>query len=344
MIPNQWYAIYESKSLRSDRPVGIKRLGEKLLLWRRPSGQVSCLPDRCSHRGSALSGGAIVGDCVECPFHGLLFGDDGRCRLIPTDGPGKPVPRRFHLQPFMVREKYDLVWLWYGEMRDHYPPIPWIEDRPVLNSESNQSSTHIREVPVHYARYVEASLDVHHVPVLHKSISQGSEKAVQECRAELRGDELDNACLMVWPGGKKTMELLVRLKFPNLLYLDFAERWHGMTIYTPIDEHNTWAFSRFAQSYVRVPLLGKAMVWAHLNFFYWPWVQDREDIPMMKAMQSPRPNPVDWNLCGADKGIALYFKERARLIEQARDCELWPGFTPRPRATLRRGAAIGGEA
>lgn len=56
MIPNQWYVVLDSSQVK-DRPVGVTRLGEKLVFWRDSTGQVSCFRDRCVHRGVELSEG-----------------------------------------------------------------------------------------------------------------------------------------------------------------------------------------------------------------------------------------------------------------------------------------------
>jgi phenylpropionate dioxygenase-like ring-hydroxylating dioxygenase large terminal subunit len=84
MIPNHWYAILESSEVKPGKPVGVTRLGEKLVLWRDAKGQVTCMADLCPHRGVALSIGKLMGDCVECPFHGFRFDPSGRCTLIPA--------------------------------------------------------------------------------------------------------------------------------------------------------------------------------------------------------------------------------------------------------------------
>ena len=34
MIQNQWYIIADSREIRKGRPIGLKRLGEDLVLWR----------------------------------------------------------------------------------------------------------------------------------------------------------------------------------------------------------------------------------------------------------------------------------------------------------------------
>ncbi len=64
MIPNQWYIVMDSSQVKN-KPVGVTRMGEKLVFWRRPKnklhpeGEVSCLRDQCAHRGVQLSKGVI---------------------------------------------------------------------------------------------------------------------------------------------------------------------------------------------------------------------------------------------------------------------------------------------
>ena len=54
MIRNQWYVVLESQEVKH-KPIGVTRMGEKLVFWRDAQGQVHCLRDRCAHRGAALS-------------------------------------------------------------------------------------------------------------------------------------------------------------------------------------------------------------------------------------------------------------------------------------------------
>jgi phenylpropionate dioxygenase-like ring-hydroxylating dioxygenase large terminal subunit len=60
MIRNQWYIIAESRQIKSGKPIGMKRLGEKLVLWRDADGKVCCMQDQCVHRGAGLSIGKLV--------------------------------------------------------------------------------------------------------------------------------------------------------------------------------------------------------------------------------------------------------------------------------------------
>ena len=92
MIPNQWYVLMESKQVK-DKPVGVTRMGNKMVFWRDGEGKVSCLRDRCPHRGVELSKGMVLDGHLQCPFHGFEYDASGRCVLIPANGRNAPVPR-----------------------------------------------------------------------------------------------------------------------------------------------------------------------------------------------------------------------------------------------------------
>jgi phenylpropionate dioxygenase-like ring-hydroxylating dioxygenase large terminal subunit len=90
MIRNQWYVVLESTEVGA-KPVGVTRLGEKMVFWRDQAGKISAAVDRCPHRGVALSVGKVLEDICS-PFHGFnttrrkMHTDpaNGRNGVIPT--------------------------------------------------------------------------------------------------------------------------------------------------------------------------------------------------------------------------------------------------------------------
>ena len=46
-------------------------------------GRAVALTNRCPHRKAPLSDGRVLGDNIECPFHGMLFSPSGSCLDIP---------------------------------------------------------------------------------------------------------------------------------------------------------------------------------------------------------------------------------------------------------------------
>ena len=58
-------------------------LGEPVVLFRDSDGRAAALEDRCRHRHLPLSLGRVVGDTVQCGYHGLQFDIAGDCVGIP---------------------------------------------------------------------------------------------------------------------------------------------------------------------------------------------------------------------------------------------------------------------
>src|SRR5450756_964393 len=175
MIRNQWYGILDAKELRGDKPVGVTRMGEKLVLWRNADGGINCLCDRCCHRGAALSAGKVLHDTVRCPFHGFAYDASGKVVLIPANGKNTPVPERFRVTTYKAVEKYGFIWLWHGEYGTDLPEIPFFPYLWQGFSYGGFSETW----PVHYTRAIENQLDVVHLPFVHTdSIGRGNRTLV----------------------------------------------------------------------------------------------------------------------------------------------------------------------
>ena len=128
MIRNQWYAILESNEVRGGKPVGVTRMGEKLVAWRDSQGKVTVMHDLCPHRGVALSAGEVHGDCIWCPFHGFEYDASGRCTVIPANGRTAPVPKVFKVQTYPTHEAHGLIFIYWGQPEGEAPPPRWFVD------------------------------------------------------------------------------------------------------------------------------------------------------------------------------------------------------------------------
>src|SRR5215217_1764725 len=58
--------------------------GLAVVLYRKADKTVAALEDACWHRLAPLSRGKLVGDEVQCPYHGLRYDSDGRCTFMPA--------------------------------------------------------------------------------------------------------------------------------------------------------------------------------------------------------------------------------------------------------------------
>lgn len=109
---NQWYvAAFSSEVTRE--PIHRLLCDEPVVMYRTEAGKPVALFDRCPHRGMRLSnGGKVIGDNIQCNYHGLQFGSDGLCKLIPSGG----VPTSaLAVQCFPVVEISGWIWFWPGD-------------------------------------------------------------------------------------------------------------------------------------------------------------------------------------------------------------------------------------
>lgn len=122
-----WFIAARSDQVK-DRPLRRIILERPLVLFRDSSRRVSILEDRCPHKHVALSLGRIVGDSIECPYHGLCFSGDGRCTVQPSRGPNEPLPIK-RVPHFLVAEQDDWIWVYLGS-NTAPPPPPRYEKTP----------------------------------------------------------------------------------------------------------------------------------------------------------------------------------------------------------------------
>ena len=160
-------------------PVGEVRplhyFGEDLVAYRDESGELHVLEANCKHLGAHIGhGGKVVGDCVQCPFHGWRWGPDGTNRYIPYQ-PDRP-NRALRLRVFPVREQYDCVFIWHHpdgkepqwEMPDIFRKFPQFETDPAAYYRAYpEFSRRAEREPVHPQIVAENAPDSAHFEYVH---------------------------------------------------------------------------------------------------------------------------------------------------------------------------------
>lgn len=134
-LKEAWYVACTSAELTRRRVVGARILGLGVVVYRSSDGGIAALVDQCLHRGTLLSAGRLVDDCLVCPYHGWRYRADGRVVHIPSqDGRRVPdAPYAFRQRTFAAREAYGLVWVYVGERDASATPIfamPYWRERP----------------------------------------------------------------------------------------------------------------------------------------------------------------------------------------------------------------------
>ena len=123
MVPTGWFQVAWS----SEVPVGaVHRMtyfGRDLVAWRAESGELAVMDAYCEHLGAHLGhGGTVVGEAIQCPFHGWQWSTAGRNVCIPyEDRPniGKKI------RTFPVVERTEAIYVWHDvERRAPYFEVP----------------------------------------------------------------------------------------------------------------------------------------------------------------------------------------------------------------------------
>jgi phenylpropionate dioxygenase-like ring-hydroxylating dioxygenase large terminal subunit len=158
-----WHPVALADELGDAAPLGVSVAGKRWVIVRL-GGQLTALRDVCPHRLAPLSAGAIIGDTLQCPYHGFRFASDGRCVEIPSNGPDARVPAKADAtRAFGVTERYGLIWLAPEE------PVCDIIDVPEWNDPAftcwylAPRRTHISA-----ALLTDNFIDAGHFPYLHK--------------------------------------------------------------------------------------------------------------------------------------------------------------------------------
>ncbi len=111
-VHNSWYVAAWSGDVGRSL-LARQILGENLVLYRKVDGTPVALTDRCAHKLAPLSRGELVGDLVQCGYHGMQYDGTGRCVRIPGQ---PPIPPTARVQSYPLVEKYNAIWIWMGDV------------------------------------------------------------------------------------------------------------------------------------------------------------------------------------------------------------------------------------
>lgn len=184
-LRNYWYPILQSEELPQVRPIGLRCLGEGLVVWRDADGRPGVARDRCPHRSARLSLGRVLDGALQCAFHGLRFDRDGRCVLLPWEPEESPRPGGICVQAYPARELGGYIWAYLGD-RERLPPPPLEDEVPeeLLHSEEYLWFRMPTEVwDANWLLTVDGS-DAYHAVTLHADTQAVADKPWAGGRAE----------------------------------------------------------------------------------------------------------------------------------------------------------------
>jgi vanillate O-demethylase monooxygenase subunit len=108
---NAWYSAAWDSELKHEL-LARTITGIKMVLYRSLDGEAIALQDACWHRLVPLSMGKLIGDDVQCAYHGIRYNAQGRCTFMPSQETINPSAA---VRSFPVVERHRFVWVWPGD-------------------------------------------------------------------------------------------------------------------------------------------------------------------------------------------------------------------------------------
>ncbi|MEX2124211.1 MAG: aromatic ring-hydroxylating dioxygenase subunit alpha [Woeseia sp.] len=190
-LRNHWYVAAQLSELDAS-PVGRRILSEGIVVYRQRDGALGALEDACSHRRAPLSKGKVVRDGLQCGYHGMIYGTDGKCRFVPSQDKIPPTAR---VRAYPVAEKYGYAWVWPGDpaLAD-MTLLPDIADHTFVDGWGHVYGCH--NIAAYYELLTDNLLDLTHVKFVHAS-TLGHE-GIDTSRAEIstEGDAVRSTMFM----------------------------------------------------------------------------------------------------------------------------------------------------
>lgn len=169
MLLNTWYVAAFAHEI--ERKLLARTIaGKPVLMFRRENGAVAAISNVCPHRFAPLDRGSLSGDTVQCLYHGLEFGPDGRCTRNPQMD---RITQSMHIATYPVVERDGFVWVWTGSAPADPALIP--DMSAFADREGGQTTRSYLFTNYRYDVLIDNLLDLTHADYLHKgSFSAGA--------------------------------------------------------------------------------------------------------------------------------------------------------------------------
>jgi phenylpropionate dioxygenase-like ring-hydroxylating dioxygenase large terminal subunit len=252
LLSHEWLPVAPLRELDGRNPISARVMGEDLVLWK-CGPEILVWQDLCVHRGTRLSLGRVLGERLQCPYHGWTYDRTAHCVHIPAH-PDQVPPDKARVVSYRVKLSYDLVWVCLGEPHADVPPFPeWTDPafRKTLCGPYHVSAS--------APRIVENFLDVAHFPFVHQDIlGDAAHPEIEDYDAEITTEGVLARNVRVYQpdpygtGEGDTVTYLYRAARPLSAYFvkESSERGFSiLLVITPHDETLSTAWMWMAMNY-----------------------------------------------------------------------------------------------
>ncbi len=177
-----WQPVARMEDL-VDGPGRAILLGEPLAVFLTADGSPAVVSDRCPHRGASLSMGAVIGESIQCPYHGWEWdGSTGACSRIPSLADQDQIPSAARVDAYPARQRWGLVWAALEEPLGEPPGFACFEEEKWEWAHGTSF-----ELPVDIGVMIENFRDVSHFAFVHRASLGATPELVEPLEVDLDG-------------------------------------------------------------------------------------------------------------------------------------------------------------
>lgn len=282
---DHWHPVYPGHRLKA-KPVGVQLAGRLVCLFRTADGAAAAVNDVCPHRRLKLSYGRVVGDRIECKYHGWTFDGCGN-----GESPGTP---KLHTctDSYDVREAHGYVWI---KSRRSDPVFPEI------NKENYYHLGNFRHtVPAPLELTVDNFTEIEHSGTVHNTFGYDLEKMHE---VKVRFETTDDSVRVINVGPTKRLfrpfAWLLGIRDGDLFHDDWT------TYFSPV-------YSVYDHWWTSPDGSREAMIRWRLYMFFWPIDAERTAVTSFVYAKSRYPGPAG----GLRAAKYLFRREVDREVRQ----------------------------
>ncbi len=250
-LRNVWYYALPSQFLKTEALKPVEILSEPIVFFRNSSGKVAAIRNICPHRGIPLSYGQVVGETIECPYHGWKFNGGGVCTEIPSLCSDQELDcSKIKIKSYPVQEKQGNIWIFMGDKDFDLSLAPPIPDMKSFAFDRNPNFIEVTSFPCHLDHAVIGLMDPAHGPFVHKSWFWRTQKSIHEKRKRfgpvgfgfrmIRHQPSKNSRAYKILGGEPTTEITFSLPSVRIEHVEVGKKsFYAFTALTPVNERET---------------------------------------------------------------------------------------------------------
>ncbi|GAB4209979.1 MAG: aromatic ring-hydroxylating dioxygenase subunit alpha [Coleofasciculaceae cyanobacterium] len=157
---NHWYVVARSTEVQT-QPKAVTLWNQPIVLYRDDSSAIHALEDRCPHRQVKLSHGQVMGDRIECTYHGWQFESSGICAAVPYLAANQKLPN-CKIRAYPVKEQDGFIWLFPGDVERLHDSSIQPMGVPEWEHLNYIATVSVIECKAHYSFLIENLMDMYH--------------------------------------------------------------------------------------------------------------------------------------------------------------------------------------